>query len=255
MEGLTAVSAAGPAATGWPGGARAAVSLTYDDSLVSHLTFAAPAVTARGWKANFFVTLENMEDRIPDWQAVAALGHEIGNHTVHHLCGLPTTRPDAYFRHEVLAAQARFDQIFGPQPKLFAYPCGVTDLGPGTPNEQLRRYRELLQAAGFMGARTSDGEPMSPHYARTHRFALNCSAPTYEVDSPAEALKYLDSARANGRWAILTFHGLAPHKDESGGTSNPVHEAILDHIARGPFWCAPIGQVLNHLDGQHPTAA
>ena len=250
MEGLTAVSTSGPASSGWPGGARAAVSLTYDDALVSHLTYGAPAVAARGWKANFFVTLENMEDRLPDWQTVAAQGHEIGNHTVHHLCGLPQTRPEAYFHREVLAAQTRFDQIFGPQPKLFAYPCGVTNLGPGSANDQLRRYTTLLRNAGFTAARTSDGEPMSPHYARTHRFALNCTAPTFEVDSPAEALDYLATAADKGRWAILAFHGLAPVKDESGGTSNAVHEAILDYIAKGPFWCAPIGQVLNHLDGQ-----
>ncbi len=255
MEGLSAVSTSGASHGKWPGGARAAVSLTYDDGLESHLQYAAPAVAARGWRGNFFVTLENMEDRLVDWQGVAAQGHEIGNHTVHHLCGLPRARPDSFFHREVLAAQTRFDEMFGPQPKIFAYPCGVTDLGPGTPNDQLHRYRELLQAAGYIAARTSDGEPMSRHYAQTHRFALNCSAATYEVDSPKEALEYLESARALGRWAILTFHGLAPKKDESGGTSNAVHEAILDHISRGPFWCAPMGQVLSHLDGQLPTRA
>jgi hypothetical protein len=123
----------------------------------------------------------------------------------------------------------------------------VTNLGAGDPNSQLSRYKRLLKRAGIAGARTSDGEPMSQHYARTHRYALNAAAATYEKDDPAEAFDYLDRALAKNRWAILVFHTVTPSVNESGATSVAVHEAILKRLEDGPFWVAPIGQVLEHI--------
>jgi peptidoglycan/xylan/chitin deacetylase (PgdA/CDA1 family) len=238
---------AAAASAPWPGGARGAVSLSYDDGLTSHWQHAAPALSARGMKASFFLTLDNMEDHVAAWKDMAAAGHELANHTVRHYCGLPTARVDSFFRREVVDAQARLDALFGPQPRLFAYPCGVTNLGPGSPDAQYQRYAGLLRTAGFIAARTSDGPPMSPHYARLHRFRLNAVAPTYETDDIAEAIDCLDLAVARGRWANLVFHGLGPVRTESGDTSNAVHEAILDAIRQRPLWCAPVGAVLNHL--------
>lgn len=232
----------------WPGGARAAVSLSYDDGLDSHITHAAPALSGRGFKGTFFLTLENMQEHVADWRSVATGGHELCNHTIHHYCGLPRSAPKSYFTREVLEAQTQFETLFGPQPKLFAYPCGATDLGKGSPNAQLHRYHTYLQAEGFVGARTSDGPPMSQAYARRHRFALNASAPTYEHDTTEEAFDYLDTAQNLGRWAILVFHGLGPERRELGETSIAVHDAILDRIESGPFWCAPIGEVLRHIN-------
>lgn len=252
LGGLAAVVPGGSAfaaarARAWPGGARGAVSLSYDDGLSSQYEHAAPALRARSLKASFFLTLDNMQDRIPEWRAVAAQGHELGNHTVHHYCGLPQAHAERFVQREVLDAQTRLDALFGPQPKILAYPCGVTDLGPGPPNDQLHRYAGLLRQAGFIAARTSDGPPMSPHYAREHRFDLNATAPTYETESLSGALDYLDMAVARGRWANLVFHGLGPTRIDTGDTANAVHEAILDAILERPLWCAPIGQVLAHL--------
>jgi peptidoglycan/xylan/chitin deacetylase (PgdA/CDA1 family) len=231
----------------WPDGARGAVSLGYDDGLTSHFQYAAPALRARGLKASFFLTLDNMQDRVPEWQGMAAEGHELGNHTVHHYCGLPQTHPERFVRREVLDAQTRLETMFGPQPRILAYPCGVTDLGPGPPNDQLHRYAGLLREAGFLAARTADGPPMSPHYARTHRFVLNARTPTYQTEDLAAALADLDLAVARGRWVNLIFHGVVPARTASGDTSIAVHEAILDAIGKRPLWCAPMGQVLKHI--------
>ena len=60
----------------WPGGARAAVSLSYDDGLESHIAQAGPALSARGFRGTFFLTLENMQDHVADWRAMATSGHE-----------------------------------------------------------------------------------------------------------------------------------------------------------------------------------
>jgi len=84
--------------TVWPGGARGAVSLTYDDALNSQLDNAVPQLEARGLRGTFFLTEENIGDRLADWQAVARAGHEIADHTVHHPCDLRGYSPARFER-------------------------------------------------------------------------------------------------------------------------------------------------------------
>src|SRR6185437_9409438 len=76
--GFAATALSGPPARGatgpgpWPDGARAAVSLTYDDGLDSQLDHALPALEAAGLKATFFLTHENVGARTPDWVRAAS---------------------------------------------------------------------------------------------------------------------------------------------------------------------------------------
>ena len=72
----------------WPNGAKAAVSLAYDDALNSQLDNALPALNTYGLKATFYLQLSSpvIEARLPEWRAAAANGHELGNHTLFHQC-------------------------------------------------------------------------------------------------------------------------------------------------------------------------
>src|SRR5437868_3579762 len=63
----------------WPGGARAAVSLTYDDALNSQLDNAVPELKRLGMKATFFLTEDNVHWRLADWEALARDGNEVAN--------------------------------------------------------------------------------------------------------------------------------------------------------------------------------
>ena len=67
----------------WPDGQVAAVSLTFDDGLQSQLDLAVPILGESGVLGTFYVNPQDgyEEDLLP-WQEVAAMGHEIGNHTV-----------------------------------------------------------------------------------------------------------------------------------------------------------------------------
>src|SRR6476646_9727332 len=87
----------------WPGGARAAVSLTYDDGLNSQLDNAIPELDRLGFKATFFLTEQNVREgrRLADWERVAADGHEVANHTVTHPCALQRLQPEAFERGEI----------------------------------------------------------------------------------------------------------------------------------------------------------
>jgi peptidoglycan/xylan/chitin deacetylase (PgdA/CDA1 family) len=70
----------------WLGGARAAVSLTYDDGYDSQLENAAPVLDEFSLKATFFLTVQNMQARLEEWKFLAQKGHEVGNHTMTHPC-------------------------------------------------------------------------------------------------------------------------------------------------------------------------
>ena len=122
---------AGAAAPGfWPGEAKAAVSLTYDDGLPSQLDYASPQLRARGMRATFFLTEQNMRARLDDWRRAAAAGNEIGDHTVTHPCVLRRYSAESFSRLELEPMERFLDDNFGASRfKSYAYPCDNTSLG------------------------------------------------------------------------------------------------------------------------------
>jgi peptidoglycan/xylan/chitin deacetylase (PgdA/CDA1 family) len=231
----------------WPNGARAAVSLTYDDGLDSQLANAVPALDARGLKATFFLTEENMQARLADWQAVAAEGHEIGDHTVTHPCDLRVYSADRFRREEILGSEQFLDSHFGPNPdRIFAFPCGVIALGRGAPMAAQLRYISVLRSS-FVAARAADGDPNDPRQVGRDRYVLQAIAPTYDRDDPRLAIDYVRKALRWGFWAVLIFHDILPKRLGDGDTSIASHTVILDWITEQPLWCAPMGAVLRTL--------
>lgn len=231
----------------WPSGARAAVSLTYDDGLDSQLEHAVPALDARGLKATFFLTQENMEARLSDWQAVAAEGHEIGDHTVNHPCDLRRYSATRFAREELTGSERFLDLNFGPdRDRLYAFPCGVIDLGRGTQLKTQLRYIRVLRGA-FAAARAADGDPNDPRTVGRDRYVLNAVAPTYDRDDPRLAIDYVRKAVRLGYWAILIFHDVLPKRLGDGDTSIASHDIILDWVKAQPLWCAPMHAVLREL--------
>ena len=64
------------------------MSLSYDDALNSQLDNAVPELAKHGFRATFYLTLSSpaFVKRQAEWQQLAAAGHELGNHTIHHAC-------------------------------------------------------------------------------------------------------------------------------------------------------------------------
>jgi peptidoglycan/xylan/chitin deacetylase (PgdA/CDA1 family) len=237
----------------WPNGARAAVSLTYDDGLESQLDNAVGPLDAAGLKATFFITRDNAQARAKDWATLAKTGgHEFGNHTVSHPCDLRPYTAASFARRELLPMDAWLDEHTGRNAKrLYAYPCSATDLGPGDANQQLARYEQLLRTTGFRAARTCDeDDPNSPRYARASPYRLRASAITSDKDDPALATAYVKDAMKRGYWAILVFHDIVRRRTAAGETSIATHDAVLRWLTTQKVWCAPMGQVLDHIAGQ-----
>jgi peptidoglycan/xylan/chitin deacetylase (PgdA/CDA1 family) len=231
----------------WPGRARAAVSLTYDDGLDSQLDHAVPALDARGFKATFFLTKENMEARLNDWRKVAAEGHEIGDHTVSHPCDLRGYTAERFAREEIGGAERFLNANFGAdRDRLYAFPCGVIDMGRGPQLKTELRYTSVLRGT-FAAARAADGDPNDPRMVGRDRYLLQAVAPTFDRDDPRLAIDYVRKALRWGFWAILIFHDILPKRLGEGDTSIASHDLILDWIKAQPLWCAPMGSVLREL--------
>jgi peptidoglycan/xylan/chitin deacetylase (PgdA/CDA1 family) len=237
----------------WPPGRRGAVSLTYDDGLDSQLDIAVPQLNLRQLRATFFLTETNVRNRLADWVAVGRAGHEIANHSVSHPCDISHAKPRRFVAHEVVAMERWIDANFGQgRPRTFAYPCDVTDLGPGSPNAQARRYAELLRRSGLIAARTSEGEPNSIHAASHHPYRLQGFALGYGGNGPAELSAYLERALREGRWAIIIVHELAAKIETEGQITADMHARLLDSILASSLWCAPMGEVFQRLKSEAP---
>ena len=228
----------------WPHGARAAVSLTYDDGLNSQLEHAIPDLDAFGFKATFFLTEENMDARLTDWQALERAGHEMADHTISHPCEtLANDTAAAFARQEIDPMEKYLDDHFqSPRPRSFAYSCGFTGLGKGPAAERRARYLSVLRPR-LLAARTVDGPPNDPRRLAKDRFYLSGFEPTYDHDDPRIAFAYVRQAIRRGDWAILVFHEILPARKGEGDTSQRSHHAILAWLAGQPVWCAPMREV------------
>jgi peptidoglycan/xylan/chitin deacetylase (PgdA/CDA1 family) len=229
----------------WPAGAQAAVSLTYDDGLNSQLDYAVPALATLGLRATFFLTGDNARPRMADWAAVARQGHELADHTVTHPCELKGVSGTDFRRREVEPMEALLDRTVGPGLRSFAYPCGMTGLGAGDAAVRRARFRDLLRPR-FLLARTVEGGPEDPRRVVADRYRLPAFEPTYESDDPAAGLAYLERALNRGAWAVLVFHEVLPARRGEGDTSVAVHRSLLERVASGPFWCAPLGEAFRY---------
>ncbi len=247
---MTAMVVSGPAlgrTRPWPRGKRAAVSLTYDDGLDSQLDNVAPQLDEFGLKATFFITEENMEARLADWQALARRGHEIADHTMTHPCEFGGYTSESYARQELTPMEQFLDTNFGAgRPRSFAYPCGDTRLGAGTAKTRSAAYRAALGST-FLAARTVAGEPNDPRHISRDRYLLNGFEPTYDNDDPRPASAYVQKAVDRGHWAILIFHEVLEKRLGEGDTSKAVHHQILSWLVQQPVWCAPMRDVFQSL--------
>lgn len=238
MTGTPAIGAAAPRAESlWPGGAQAAVSLTYDDNMESQLAPAAAHLDQAGLHGTFF--LNEIKDDAP-WRALRERGHELGGHTLHHPCprslDVPTTPSEdldlAKMRSELDGDVAQLQRLGQPPPFSFAYPCGVTWVGAH------QSYVDLVRAR-FSAARLASDEGSSD-VADPHMIPAQ-----FGLLSSAELERAVQRAVDEGRWLVLGFHGIG-----SGWliTDAQVHEQlVLDLAARKDVWVAPFGVVAQYL--------
>lgn len=240
----------------WPHGARAAVALTYDDALPGHYETVAPVLAAAGLPSTFYVPVTaRLLHHADAWRSVAALGHELGNHTCFHPCRRnPNRTPpageclDEYtverWAAEVDLASAALHLLDGQSQRSYGNTCHQETVGPAEAEISLRpaiadRFtagRGLCHDAGWVG------DPWTADLA-----SLGTSGG--DGRSATELLARVDRALATGGFLILTFHSVGPRDYPRLHIAAAEHAALVAGlIARRPdVWTTTVSSLATAL--------
>jgi peptidoglycan/xylan/chitin deacetylase (PgdA/CDA1 family) len=249
----TFASAEAPRAFAWPNGAKAAIVLTYDDGMDTHLDNAAPALDAAGLKGTFFVTgqSESLAKRLSDWRALAARGHELGNHAIFHPClrkpasggerewVKPEYALEGYtvgrIRDEVAAMNTTLLALDGEAVRTFAYNCCDTTAGGQSYVGALRPLFLAARAGEDRIAGDVSGlDPMLvPSWAAT------------DVTG-AQLIAFAQKAVDSGGLAVFQFHGIG---GQWLSVSREAHRELLDWLVahRQTAWTDTFKHVMQYV--------
>ncbi|WP_314444365.1 polysaccharide deacetylase family protein [Massilia timonae] len=251
---VTSPAHAQDAAFAWPGGARAAVSLAYDDALDSQLDNAIPTLDRHGIKGTFFLQLssEPVARRMEDWRAAARVGHELGNHSLFHQCSgagpdrawvAPHRDLDATTREQmqdqVLLANTMLTAIDGRRERTYTAPCfDVQALGGD--------YLPALHAR-FVAIKAGNGPGVPASMAAVDPYRVASIAPVGA--SGAELIAQVKQARERGTMIAFTFHGIG---GDHLSVSSQAHEELVRFLAahRQEYWTDTFLNIMKHVRQQ-----
>jgi peptidoglycan/xylan/chitin deacetylase (PgdA/CDA1 family) len=239
----------------WQGGKKCAVSITFDDGLISQYQNAFALLQQHGLKATFFIVSDYMgyPAYIDQWHLAeyAADGQEIGSHSYSHPF---LTEWPAWFQQSELAWSQSDLQDFlwnsgytEQDVSVFAYPYGDYDANVINLTED---YYIAARGAGSWfnpetGSISLNGK--SPNF-----YELAPIGPHDNGDGDPNAVAYLnyavDRAVAKNRWAIEMIHDV----DAPGGYDNISAAALETHLAylaasEANVWAAPMGTVSEYI--------
>jgi len=192
----------------WPDGKKAALSLTFDDARFSQIDVGIPIFDRYQVKATFYVSPDNIEERLQGWKQAVKKGYEIGNHSMTHPCtgNYAFSRENALEDYTLDRIAREIDEAnniiwakLGVRPTSFAYPCGQTFVGRG---QDVKSYVPLV-AARFLTGRGAGSEDAND--------PVLCD-PAQLMTSGSDGQRFkqvkilIDKAAAEGRWLILCGH-------------------------------------------------
>jgi len=236
----------------WPQDRLAAISLTFDDGINTHLDFVGPILKKHHLNATFFVAtgMGPWEKRKPEWKQLALDGNELANHTVHHPCLLEQITPHsqdytpAMFEAEIRDAALDLATTLNSSRGLtFAYPCG--NMSFGKPQDEVANaalYLCYVSEYAFAARAVGSGAPVNPDDLNV--LAVGDLGPTAGKGFPA-LLAQAERAFASHNWGVFCFHGV-------GGDWLAITPEALDELAayleRHPdIWTAPFGDVVRYM--------
>lgn len=255
---LIALVLASPAMAGsfdWPGGRKAAIVLTYDDALTSHLDVAAPQLEAAGLRGTFFLNGTFPAAQIPRWRRLAEAGHELGNHSMFHPCPRAAFAMDPQFNserytvpgmlREIGAMNTLLTAIDGRTERTYSVPCSIS-LAGGVD------YTDALRASGMIayvrtgvpdGGVVSDPAALDPFRVPSRSFP--------ETATAEDLIAYVKDVQRQGGLGVFMFHGV-------GGdyltVSSEAHQGLLRYLkAHGDaIWVAPFQEVMRRAAPPRP---
>jgi hypothetical protein len=218
----------------WAHGARAALSLSFDDARASQLSRGLELLDRLDVPATFFVLPDAVGGDARSWRALAGRGHEIGNHSLRHPCtgnfeftrNMPLERLAlADIEADLDEANRQLTELFGAAPRVFAYPCGQTFVGRGI---RTQSYVPIVARRFVVGRTFNDTWANAPlHCDLAQVAAINSDATSFDRLRP-----WLDDALLEGSWIVLAGHEIGDSGTQA--TSSDTVEAVVR-------WCRSEG--------------
>ena len=236
--------------TFWPDACLGGVSLTFDDAARSQLTRGIPILEEHELLGTFYVNPSDAWiETVAPWRSAADRGHEIGNHTLRHPCSenFSFVTPGAGLESMTLAeieadieeSERRLSAALPAHgERSFCYPCYQSFVGRG---ENRASYVPIV-AKRFLAGRGWGEWANDPALCDlAHVGSWPC-----EGASAAEMIGEVAGALAQGRWAILTFHGI--QEDHLTVAESDFRE-LCAHLARSRdrIWTAPTATIARHI--------
>jgi hypothetical protein len=234
----------------WPGGARAAIVLTYDDGLRSQLDVAVPHLDAAGLKGTFFLNGTLDSGDVARWRAAQAGGHELGNHSLFHPCPAASFPADPHYHAENYTVGAMLREIAVMNNLLFAID-GRTERTYSVPCSQAlvggEDYVDALRASGLvLAVRTGGtGNGIIADPAVLDPFRVPSRSFT-EINDGADLIAFAEDVLRSDGMGVYMFHGVG---GDYLAVSAEAHQALVRWLAarRGEIWVAPFGEVMKHI--------
>jgi peptidoglycan/xylan/chitin deacetylase (PgdA/CDA1 family) len=235
----------------WPNGARAAVSLAYDDALDSQLDHAIPVLDKFGLKASFYLQLSNpsVSGRMGQWRAAAMHGHELGNHSVFHQCSRSKPDRDWVQKHrdldtttveqmkdQVIVANTMLYAIDGKRERTFTAPCG--DLEASGDN-----YLGSIKSE-FVAIKAGSGSGVASSMTALDPYMVSVFAPVNVTGK--QLIDMVKEAGAKGTMINFTFHGIG---GDYLSISSEAHEELVKFLAENKklYWTDTFLKLMKHV--------
>ena len=205
---------------------EAAISFTLDDGWEDNATIAAPLFDRYGFHATFFLVPAviplNDNEKKPNnkygqiswdrWKQIAQAGHEIANHTLHHVS--LTNSSNEVVQAEIDGGRQLIAQKIGIAPVSFAYPGNHRD----------DRVRKFVYA----------------RHAVAREFETGYGRPGFTTE---KANQLVDKALAEKRWMVAMLHAIVD--GYAAFSSASILEEHLKHVQtlNDRLWVDTFGNV------------
>ena len=233
----------------WPNGAKAAVSLTYDDGIDTQLDIAIPDLNRAGLTGTFYLQGDNLTpERIDQWRSAANNGHELGNHSIFHPClsshdfvWEEFASEDYTIRRMIKELSVMNNILYSLDgkegPRTYAYTCSETEVGKES-------IIDSLKASGlFVGAR-GGGSGVVSDFKQLNIF--NVPSMTTVEGTANDMIPFIKQAGDEGGLAVFMFHGVG---GDYLNISREDHQEVLDYLNKnkGTYWTATFSQIIGHI--------
>jgi sialate O-acetylesterase len=237
----------------WPGECLAAVSLTFDDGPPSQLKIAVPMLTAADLPSSFYLNPRGdyYLEKLAPWREVARAGHEIGNHTMGHICarafhpnldapGLESLTLED-IEKDIIESKRRLQHIAPAQQEMsFCYPCYMEHVGRGPTRQS---YVPVVARHHIAGR--GKGEFPFANHAATVDLHYAWSWPAERMPA-SQMIGLIESCIGKRSWGILTFHGV---NEGSLGVAESDLRDLVNYLKvnHSRIWTAPVAKVARRI--------